>query len=250
MSSRSSTSFSSSMKANASSSVRLLGHQLHRPPVRQVGQVLLLLVDHPARVVGHRVVVGGQLLGHQLGAHPVHRDHRAADLVDLAQVVGGAGGHLAEHDVLGHAPAQQHDHVVEQLLLGLEVAVLLGQVERVAERLAARDDRDAVDLLHRGQHLRAERVARLVVGHHALLVLGDHAARLHAGDHALERGLEVRGEDLRAVLAAGEDRGLVADVGQVGAGQAAGLARDHLEVHVLRQRLVARVHVAGSRGGP
>ena len=66
----------------------------------------------------------------------------------------------------------------------------------------------------------------LVVGHHALLVLGDHAARLHAGDHPLERRLEVPRDHDVAMVAAGEDRGLVADVGEVGTGQAAGLARD------------------------
>ena len=45
------------------------------------------------------------------------------------------------------------------------------------------------------------------------------------------------------MLAAGEDRRLVADVGQVGTGQAAGLAGDEVQVHVLGERLVARVHV-------
>ena len=149
----------------------------------------------------------------------------------------------AEHEVLGHPPAEQHDHVVDQLVLGLQVAVLLGQVERVAERLAARDDRDPVHPLHGGEQLGAERVAGLVVGHHPLLVVGDHAARLHAGDHALERGLEVLREERVAAVAAGEDRRLVADVGQVGAGQAAGLAGDQVEVHVLGQRLVRGVHV-------
>ena len=92
-----------------------------------------------------------------------------------------------------------------------------------------------------GEQLRAERVAGLVVGDHPLLVVGDHAARLHAGHDPLERGLEVRGHQLVAVLAAGEDRGLVADVGEVGAGQAARLARDDLQVHVRGERLAACV---------
>ena len=83
----------------------------------------------------------------------------------------------------------------------------------------------------------------LVVGHHALLVLGDHAPRLHAGDHTLERRLEVLGADGVAVVAAGEDRGLVADVGQVGAGEVARLAGDQLEVDALVERLVPGVHV-------
>src|SRR5215207_8821286 len=103
-------------------------------------------------------------------------------------------------------PPEQHDHVVEQLLLGLEVAILLGQVERVPERLSARDDRDPVHLLDRLEQLGAECVPGLVVGHHALLVLGDHVPRLDARDHPLERALEVRGADLPPVVAPGDDR--------------------------------------------
>ena len=45
------------------------------------------------------------------------------------------------------------------------------------------------------------------------------------------------------VAAAGEDRGLVADVREVGAGEAGGLARDDLEVDVVGERLAARVHL-------
>ena len=134
-------------------------------------------------------------------------------------------------------PAEQHDQVVGQLVLRLQVAVLLGQVHRVAERSPARDDRDLVHLLHRGEELGAEGVTGLVIGDDALLVVVDHAARLHAGDNALERGLEVLHQHHVAVVAAGEDRGLVADVGQVGAGQAAGLPRHQVEVDVL-ERLV------------
>src|SRR5215207_10135965 len=44
-----------------------------------------------------------------------------------------------------------------------------------------------------------------------------------------------------AVLAPREDRGLIADVGEVGAGHAARLARHGLHVHVVGERLAARV---------
>ena len=208
------------------------GHELQGAAVGLVGDELLLLVDRPPGGVRHGVVVRRQLLRLQLGAHAVLGDHRAADLVHLLQVVGRAGGDLAEDQVLGDPPAEEHDQVVHELLLGLQVAVLLGQVERVAERAAARDDRDAVHLLDAREQLRAERVAGLVVGDHPLLVVGDHAPRLHARDHPLERGLEVLGADLLALRAAGEDGRLVADVGQVGARQAAGLAGDQVELDV------------------
>ena len=109
----------------------------------------------------------------------------------------GAGGDRAEHDLLRRAAAEQHRHVVDQLLARLEVAVLLGQVERVAERPAARDDRDLVHAVDAGQQLGAQRVAGLVEGDDAALVLVERAARLHAGHDALERGVEVGLRDAR-----------------------------------------------------
>ncbi len=82
----------------------------------------------------------------------------------------------------------------------------------------------------------------LVVGEDPLLLLGDDAPLLEAGDDALHRALEVLHQDRRPLLAAGEDRGLVAEVGQVGAREAGGLARDHREHDLGGERLAARVH--------
>ena len=107
------------------------------------------------------------------------------------EVVGGARRDRAEHHLLGHAAAEQHRHVVEQLLARLQVAVLGGQVQRVAERAPARHDRDPVHAVDRRQQLAAQRVPGLVVGDDPLLVLVQHAARLHARDHPLERCVEV-----------------------------------------------------------
>jgi hypothetical protein len=81
-------------------------------------------------------------------------------------------------------------------------------------------------------------VPGLVVGHDLLLVVVDHAARLHPRHHTLERGFEVLVQNHVAMLAAGEDRGLVADVGEVGSREAARLPGHEFQVHVL-QRLVA-----------
>jgi len=64
-----------------------------------------------------------------------------------------------------------------------------------------------------------ERVPGLVVGEDPLLLLRDDAALLEAGDDALHGTLEVVLHDRRALLAAGEDRRLVADVGEVGSGE-------------------------------
>jgi hypothetical protein len=168
-------------------------------------------------------------------------DHRARDLGHSREVIGGAGGDRAEHDLLRGAAAEQHGHVVDQLLARLEVAVLLGQVQRVAERAAAGDDRDLVHAVHARQQLGADRVTGLVEGDDPALMVVERAARLHAGHHALERGVEIGVHDHVAVLAGGEDRSLVAEVGEIGARQAGGLAGDQAEVDVA-DRLAPRVH--------
>ena len=85
-------------------------------------------------------------------------------------------------------------------------------------------------------------MAALVVGEDALLLVGDDAPLLQAGDDTLERVVEVLHRELVAAAAPGADRGLVADVRQVGAGQARGLPRDAVEVDVVGERLAARVH--------
>ena len=139
-------------------------------------------------------------------------------------------------------PPEQHGHVVQQLLARLQVAVLGGQVQRVAERASARDDRDPVDAVHRGEQLAAERVPGLVEGHHPLLVGVEHALGLYPGDHPLDRRVEVGDRDRPSASAGGEDRGLVADVREVGSRQPARLLGHEREVHVV-QGLVAGVHL-------
>ena len=91
--------------------------------------------------------------------------------------------------------------------------------------------------------MRHNGVAGLVVGEDALLLLRHDAPLLQAGDDAFHRRIELGVAQVLKLLAAGEDRGLVADVREVGAGEAGGLLRDHVQVDVRRERLAARVHV-------
>ena len=69
----------------------------------------------------------------------------------------------------------------------------------------------------------------------------DHAALLEAGDDALHCRVEVLRRDRLRTAAAGEDRRLVGDVREIGAGQAGRLARDDLEVDVGVERLPLRM---------
>ena len=77
-------------------------------------------------------------LGVEPGVVKVRIDHPRLEVVDHGLAL------LAQEDVLGHPAAQAHHQVVHQLLLGAQVAVLLGQVEDVAERAAARTQLDRV----------------------------------------------------------------------------------------------------------
>ena len=144
----------------------------------------------------------------------------------LLEVVRGAVRHPAEDELLGRAAGEHDLHHVDQLLLRVEVALLHGQVVRVPERVAAGDDRHLLDRQHVAHQVGHQRVTGLVVGEDPLLLLGDDPPLLEAGDHPLHRGLEVGLADVLQLVAAGEDRRLVADVREVGARQPGRLARD------------------------
>src|SRR5206468_9886078 len=173
--------------------------------------------------------------------HAVLVDHAAGDVGDPLQVVGGPRGDAPEGDLFRDPAGEQDLHVVDQLLAGLQVAVLLRQVQGVAEGLAAGDDGDLLHLVDARQELRDQRVAGLVPGDNALFVGGDHLPRLKPGDDSLEGVVEVGLRDEVAPAAPGVDRGLVAEVGQVGAGEAGRVPGDPLHVHVLGEGLGAGV---------
>ena len=95
-----------------------------------------------------------------------------------------------------------------------------------------------------GQQVADDRVAELVVGGDQPLLLGHHAGLLlRAGDHPHDPLLELLHGDLAPALAGGQQRRLVDQVGEVGAGEAGGLAGQRVEVDLLGQRLAAGVHL-------
>ena len=145
------------------------GDEVPRAAVRLEGQLALLLVADAAREVRQRLLLERRLR-RVAGAHRVLVDHRVGDLLDALQVAGGAGGHRAEDDLLGDAAAEEDRHLVDELVAGLQVGVLVGQVDHVAQRAAARDDRDLVHAVDAVDQLAAQRVAGLVEGHDAALV--------------------------------------------------------------------------------
>jgi hypothetical protein len=124
------------------------------------------------------------------------------------------------------------------------VPVVERDLLRQAERHAARDDRHLVDRVGVRDELRDERVPGLVVGRvPPLLEADDHGAPLGAHHHLVLGDLEVAHRDPVLVLPRGEERGLVHEVLEVGAGEAGRLAREELDVHVLADRDLPGVHL-------
>ncbi len=109
------------------------------------------------------------------------------DLGEVLDVGLGAGGDVVEHDLLGRAAAER-DLDLGQQVAHLEVeAVGVGGREGHAEGLAAGDDRDLAHRIGaRGEHA-DDRVAGLVVGGAAAIVLGEHHLALGAEHDPLER---------------------------------------------------------------
>ena len=77
-----------------------------------------------------------------------------------------------------------------------------------------------------------DRVPRLVVGDDPALLVAHHALLLEAGDQAIDRRLEIAPVDRGLVVARREQRRLVDQVGEIGAGEAGGALRDDLQVDV------------------
>ena len=121
----------------------------------------------------------------------------------------------------------------------------VGSVSVQPERPAARDDRHLVDRVGVGQHVADERVAALVVG-------DDRASRARRSPGSCARARRSTrsiassscGMPICLRSCAGrEQRGLVHQVGEVGAGEAGRAPGQHVEVDAGRERLALGVHL-------
>ncbi len=150
--------------------------------------------------------------------HAVTHDDGARDRGHLLQVVRGAGGHLTEHDVLRGAATEQHLHLVLQFLACHQEPVLGRPLYGVAQGTdAARDDGNLVYSIGPRQRQRHQRVAHFVVRHDPPLVRVEQAIfLLQAGDDALDGNREVIQRHRIAAPTCCGQRGLVAQVRQVG----------------------------------
>ena len=213
----------------ASSMMRRISSSIWRGDLFRVVGLLLELAPQER----HRLVVT-QRPRTELLAHAEAHDHLLGGGRRLLEVVGGAGGDLVEHDLLGGAAAERHGERVHELALGGEELVLGGQRDGEAQRLAAAHHGDLVHRVGVLEEVADEGVAHLVVGRDGLLLLGDDARLLlGTGEDAHDALFElVHLDDLLAV-AGGQQRRLVDEVGEVGAGEARRLGGQRVEVDVL-----------------
>ena len=165
-----------------------------------IGQPRLLRVAHALRLLGERVVVSAHRPRRGDLGHAVLEDHRARDLRDALEVVGGAVRDPSEDDLLRGPAGEEHHHQVDELLARVQVAVLGRHVsvypsacprETMVAFCAGKSSPTRWDMT---------RVPGLVEREDALLLVGDDTPLLEPGDDALHRGLEVGVPDvLRAV---------------------------------------------------
>src|SRR5579875_2041892 len=167
-------------------------------------------------------------------AHAELADHAAGEIGGTLDVVAGTGGHLLAEDFFGAATAHHHGEAGLEVVLGDGVLVLLGEVDRDAERHAARDDRDLVQRVRMLAEGRYEGVAGLVVGGDLQLIrAAEHALALGTHQNLVLGDLEVVHVDRFAVEARGGKGSLVYHVGEIGTGEARCATCQHVEVDVL-----------------
>ena len=91
------------------------------------------------------------------------------------------------------------------------------------------------------QHARDDRVARFVIRDRLALAHAHDALLFEPGDEPIDRVVEVAHLDRFFVLARGEQRSLVDEIGEIGAGEPRRSLRDDPEVDVRRHLHLARV---------
>mmetsp|Transcript_25467 Transcript_25467/g.50812 ORF Transcript_25467/g.50812 Transcript_25467/m.50812 type:complete len:293 (+) Transcript_25467:257-1135(+) len=207
-------------------------HELERPLVRLVDHDLRLLVHGLARGVAvglvgaserARLVLGEGELAYAV-VHAVHLDHLVDHAGDAPEIVAGAGGDGAEHDLL-RGPAGE-GHADDVLDLGARPQEdLLGEVLRKAQRaVAAWYDGDLHERVSVLEEPAGDGVSRLVVRHDLLLLVANELVALEAADDPVARLLEVDHGHRVRLAPRGLDGCLVAHVGDVRACHARGEA--------------------------
>ena len=142
--------------------------------------------------------------------------------------------------MFGHAAGQQYSDFLLHPLLGLVAHIFLRQSQGKAARPAAGNDGNLMHLILLGAVVGDDGVAGLVVSGQAALLIGDDMAALFGANGDLQGGLlDILHGDGLAILAGGQQRSLIGQVFEIGAGKATGKAGDHGKVHIRANGFIA-----------
>src|SRR5688500_3295542 len=169
--------------------------------------------------------------------HAQLRYHLARQIGRALQIVPCAARDLAEHDLFGRAPSQQHGNAIFQLAPLQQVPIVARQLLRVSKRgYASRDDRDLVHRVRRVDPLRHERVPRFVIRDDLALLRIDQTVLLfEPRNDPIRRGFNVLHLHLVLIVPRCQQCGLVQEIGEVGTHEAGRPPCNHREVDVGRE---------------
>ena len=227
----------------------MLPEQLDGPLQPRTHDLLDLRVDHPGGFLGV-VLVPGDFLAQkdrflllavgdrtQDVAHAPLAYHLARQVGGLLDVVLGAGGGFVVDDRLRGVAAHGDADPIQQPRLAARIVVLLRQRKGDPQRPPVRDDGHLVERVGMLQVVVQQRMTGLVVGGHLPLLRLHHLGAPRHPHHDLVTGLlEVDHLHPFLVLARRQQRRLVDDVGQIGAGGAWSGARHPVQVDAGRNR--------------
>ena len=172
------------------------------------------------------------------GEKPQSRTILMAELGRPGKVAGRPGRRLAQDEDLGGTTTQADRQRIAQVALGVQVPLVGRQLLGHPERLTGGQDRD---LGHRIGVLAAhgdQGVPGLVDGDGTLLAGKQGIGRIAGTEQdAVARVVEIDGGDDVTAVPDGDDRGLVDEVGEIGAGEARRPSGDRGEVDVGAQVL-------------
>ena len=188
-----------------------------------------------AEGLGEAVFLAGGVVvadvGHG-GAHAVVGYHGVCLLGDTFEVVGCAAGDGTNEELFGCTSAKQAADLVAHGFVGDNLS-LLGHIPSCSEGVATGHDGDLDEGIAIFEEPRDGGVTGFVDGDAVLLFLRHHLRLLfQTADDAIDGCVEVFGIDMRLVVAGSDERGFVADIGNVGTRESGCLAGKLLDVEV------------------
>src|SRR5579884_1802516 len=224
--------------------VFFLAQDVERGLVGLVDEAGDLLVDAGSGLRADGGVAFGILFHEDIAerTHAELADHAARDVGHVLDILAGAGGDVAKDDLLRRAPAHGADHLCEQFGTAHEIAVFGWRLYGHAESHTPGDGLHFAHRVGAGHGTHDDGMADLVVGDDGFFGLVNHAALALRAGHDTQDGLfKVVVLDDRFATPGGEQRALVEHVGEVGAGETGGLARQIVQGDIFGQRLALRV---------